>query len=214
MTKLALTIPQFGNIPNFPDLGKKGSGLENVTTLGGITSSLLDIVFMISAFLAFFWFVWGAFQYIFAGGNQESLTKAKARMTWSVVGLLIVAAAFLISQFAGEILKPRNPPPISLVPTVYAAVDIGEQYDFGHIKTLGQGVQLLVKPAFALATVAVIAYFMIAAIKLLSPGANKDTLTESRRMMTHGIAGFILLMLAFLIFNLVFQAFGIPFSLF
>lgn len=111
MNELALNIPEFGNIPDFPKI-TPGAGSISNQSLGGIISGLAEIALMLSAFLAFIWFVWGAFQYIFAGGDKEKLSKAKSRITWSVVGLLLVATAFMISQFAAAILQPRNPPPI------------------------------------------------------------------------------------------------------
>lgn len=74
--------------------------------LGDILSGLFEIAIFLAAFLAFFWFVWGAFQYIFAGGNKENLAKARARITWAIVGLIITLLAFLIAQFTQQILLP------------------------------------------------------------------------------------------------------------
>ena len=82
------------------------------TNLGGVVSGLLEITFMMAFFLSFIWLVWGAFQYIFAGGNKESLGKARQRITWAIAGLLLVSIAFLVAQFAVEILQPKQPPPI------------------------------------------------------------------------------------------------------
>ena len=74
--------------------------------IGDILTGLFEIVVLLAAFLAFIWFVWGAFQYIFAGGNKESLAKARARITWAIVGLIITLLAFLVAQFAQQILLP------------------------------------------------------------------------------------------------------------
>ena len=113
MNKLALNVPQFGNIPDFPGLQTGPGRAIPDSTLGGILTGFFDIAFTLCAFLAFIWFVWGAFQYIFAGGDKEKLAKAKSRLTWAVAGLIIVALAFMISQFAAGILQPKTPPPIS-----------------------------------------------------------------------------------------------------
>ncbi|MBI4036545.1 hypothetical protein HY386_01530 [Candidatus Daviesbacteria bacterium] len=80
--------------------------------LGSFISGLYEIVFYLAIFLAFFWLVWGAFQYIVAGGNKENLAKASARITWAIVGLLLVAVAFLIAQFVGQVLQPKISTPI------------------------------------------------------------------------------------------------------
>lgn len=103
MTKLALTFPG-GQVITDPQ--------SKFTDLAGLISGLLEIVFFLAAFLAFFWLVWGAFQYIFAGGNKEKLAEARGRITWAIVGLVLVAVAFLVAQWAGQILKPRFGVPI------------------------------------------------------------------------------------------------------
>lgn len=90
----------------------KDSGLKDLkfkfegAKLGDVLSGLLDIVFFIAIFLAFYWLVWGAFQYIMARGNKEELAKARARITWAIIGLLVVIVAYLIATYAAEIFPP------------------------------------------------------------------------------------------------------------
>lgn len=95
-----------------PNFGIPGFKFGPTSTLGDIISGFFQIAFFLAGFLAFFWFVWGAFQYIFAGGDKEKLGKARSRITWAIVGLIIVALAFTISQFAQQILKPRGGTPL------------------------------------------------------------------------------------------------------
>lgn len=80
-----------------------------------------------------------------------------------------------------------------------SGVAIGQEYAFGWITNLGQGVNLLVVPAFSIATLSVVIYFLIGAFKWLSSGGDKEALEGARRMITHSIIGFIILMFAFLI---------------
>ena len=77
------------------------------TKFGTVFSDLFLIVFYLSAFLAFFWFVWGAFQYILAGGDKEHIASARKRMTWAIVGLIFILLSFTIAKFVFEILKPN-----------------------------------------------------------------------------------------------------------
>lgn len=83
------------------------------------------------------------------------------------------------------------------------SVNIGEQYAFGWIENLGQGISLLVAPAFSIATLSVVIYFLFAAFKLLTAGDDKEAVASARGMITHAIVGFIILMFAFLIFQFV-----------
>jgi len=80
----------------------------NITDLGGFLSGLLNITFYIATFLAFYFLIWGAFQYILAGGKKEELAKARARISWALIGLIIVFAAYLIAKFASEIFPPSK----------------------------------------------------------------------------------------------------------
>ncbi len=102
--KIALTLPGTGNtIPQPSELTAKG-----FVNLASILSPLLNIVFYIAAFLAFYWLVWGAFQYILAQGKKEELAKAKARITWALVGLLFIFLAYILAKFASEIFYPTK----------------------------------------------------------------------------------------------------------
>ena len=66
MNKLALELPMVGRIDNPPGLVFSG----DKANLGAVLSSLLNITFYITVFLAFYFLVWGAFQYIMAQGNK------------------------------------------------------------------------------------------------------------------------------------------------
>lgn len=102
MTKLALKLPEFGQIDNPPGLIFSG----DKANLGAVLTSLLNIVFYIAAFLAFYWLVWGAFAYLMASGQKENLAKARAKITWALVGLLVVFMAYFIARFAAEVFTP------------------------------------------------------------------------------------------------------------
>jgi len=97
MKELALSLPG-GNTIDSP--------VKNITDLGGFISGLLNIAFYIAAFLSFYFLVWGAFAYLMAQGEKENLAKARARITYAIIGLMVVLLSFFIAQFAGEIFTP------------------------------------------------------------------------------------------------------------
>lgn len=90
----------------------KDSGLKALkfkfegATLAVVLSGLLNIAFYIGAFMAFYWLFWGGFQYILSSGNKENLAKARARITWALVGLMVILTAYLITTFASQLLPP------------------------------------------------------------------------------------------------------------
>lgn len=93
------------------DSGLPGFKFENAK-LGTVLTDLFSIVITLAFFLAFFWLVWGAFQYMSAGGNKEGLAKARARITWAIVGLILITAAFFVAQFAQQIILPKGGTPL------------------------------------------------------------------------------------------------------
>lgn len=102
MKYLSLTLPGFSPIP-----GPSGLNPQFVD-LGSMLTPLLNVAFYAAAFLAFYYLVWGAFLYITAQGNKENLAKARARITWAIIGLMVVLLAYFIAKFAAEIFPPTS----------------------------------------------------------------------------------------------------------
>lgn len=87
----------------------KDTGVPNFSNsnanLGALISGFLNIALYLGAFMSFYWLVWGAFQYILASGKKEELAKARSKITWALIGLVVIFSAFFIAKFAGEIFK-------------------------------------------------------------------------------------------------------------
>lgn len=104
MKLLSLTLPgQKEPLPT-PENLKPGISSD----LGSLLSGLLDIVFYLAVFLAFYWLVWGAFQYMLASGKKEELAKARLRITWAIIGLIVTLLAYFIARFGAEIFPPTR----------------------------------------------------------------------------------------------------------
>ncbi|MCL4397865.1 pilin [Patescibacteria group bacterium] len=75
-----------------------------------LISGALFIVFVLSLIFL----VWGGIMWITSGGNKEGAAKAKATITYALVGLIIAILAFLalniIGQFFGVNLLGDQPP--------------------------------------------------------------------------------------------------------
>ncbi len=80
--------------------------------LGDLLTGFYNLAFYLAMALSFIWLVWGVFEYLLAAGDKQKLASARARITWALVGLLIVAIAFAIAKFAEEILQPRGGSPL------------------------------------------------------------------------------------------------------
>ena len=101
--QLALKLPGENIIDN-PVINKD----VQITNLAGLITPILNIMFYIAVFLAFYYLVWGAIQYIMAQGKKENLAKARARITWALIGLFVRLLAFFITKFVAEIFKPKG----------------------------------------------------------------------------------------------------------
>lgn len=98
--KLALTLP--GGSGGFA-ISPPPHFNNQLKDLGSVFSGVANIAFLIAGFLLVFWFSWGVFEYLFAGGDKAGLEKARKRITWAIVGFFITMLAFAISQFAQQI---------------------------------------------------------------------------------------------------------------
>lgn len=93
--------PSGGGIPRIP-------GAQDFTSLASIVSGIVNIVSFIAIFLTFYFLVWGAWSYIFAGGEKEALGKARERIKWALIGLLVLLMAYTIATYAGEIFPSKG----------------------------------------------------------------------------------------------------------
>jgi hypothetical protein len=77
------------------------------TGAGGITlflNNLLNIIYSLIVFIFLFMLVFSAFQWMTAGGDKEAVAKARSRITNAIIGLVILALAFFITRFIGQLL--------------------------------------------------------------------------------------------------------------
>lgn len=93
-------------------------------------------------------------------------------------------------------------------------IDIADFYGFRDIRTLGEGVQRLTGPTFAIATASVVIYFLVGGVKYLLSGGDKTQVEGAQKMITHAIVGFVILLFAYLVLQFIPQAFGIKLELF
>ena len=66
--------------------------------INGVIGGLVQLVYAIAGITFFFMFIFGGIRYITAGGDEKAAMAARATLTQAVIGLVIVVAAFLITQ--------------------------------------------------------------------------------------------------------------------
>ena len=94
--KLAQDIQNtFGTIERPPELGNVPEGEAGVNFL---LDNIVGLFFAAGTIAFVLMFVWGAVQMILSGGDKEAIAKARARITWAIVGTTLMALSYFIFQ--------------------------------------------------------------------------------------------------------------------
>lgn len=93
--------------------GQQFEGLGNIT-ISSLVASLIGLVLVAGALLAFFLLVFGGIEWLSSGGDAEKTKSAKKKITNALIGLLILFAIWALFSLLGlffgiEILNLRIP---------------------------------------------------------------------------------------------------------
>lgn len=90
------TIPLPGAIANIP-------GLTGAAKLSSFLSTGIILLFLFGGTAFVFMIVFAAIRWITSGGDKEAVASARKRITWAIVGLILLSLAFLIIGLIGSI---------------------------------------------------------------------------------------------------------------
>ena len=82
--------------------GEKLGG--NTTTLSTIANPLINDILIISGLVAFGTILVAGFSFIAASGDKAKTAQAAQALTYGIIGLVVVVAAFLITRIMGSLL--------------------------------------------------------------------------------------------------------------
>lgn len=85
--------PKVGDVINGEDIG----------TLALFISNGVKLIFVIGGLAFFFMLLWGAFEYITAGGEKEKVGSATKRMTNALIGMVILLSSYVIFKLVNTI---------------------------------------------------------------------------------------------------------------
>jgi len=80
------------------------SGVGYNTLLNRILSGVL----IVAAAIAVFYLIYGGLTYITAGGDAEKATKGRTVLVNAIIGIVIIALAYLIVVWVNSIIKSGN----------------------------------------------------------------------------------------------------------
>lgn len=82
----------------------KPGNIPGDMSLGKLIANALQIMYIIGALGVLVFIVWGALDWIMAGGDKEKLAAARKKIINSIVGLFLLALSGFIISLIGEIV--------------------------------------------------------------------------------------------------------------
>jgi hypothetical protein len=78
-------------------LYERGSGdVATIKCLEPLLANVISAIVSLAGLMLFIMLVIGGYNFLFAGGDQKKLEKARGTLTHAVVGLIIIVLAYLI----------------------------------------------------------------------------------------------------------------------
>lgn len=71
--------------------------------ISSVLSNIINLLFAAAAITTLFMIIFSAFQWITSGGEKENVAKARGRLTWAIIGLVLLSLAFLLMRVLGSI---------------------------------------------------------------------------------------------------------------
>ena len=94
-------LPGPDDAPELAGLAGKGFSEENL--VGKLVSDIIPIILGLAGFLTVIFIVISGIQFITSSGNPEAAAAARARLTFALVGFIIIILAFAITQLVDTI---------------------------------------------------------------------------------------------------------------
>ena len=86
------------NFDNFFFLRPFGGG-DDATNLSAVFGSIVGLVLLVAAIVAFFYLIVSGFQYMTAGGEAEKATKARQGIINAIIGIIVILVSYIIITY-------------------------------------------------------------------------------------------------------------------
>lgn len=85
------------------DFGKGGT-TAGTTIVGKLLSNIFTAMIIVGAIILVIMIIWSGIAIITSGDNKEKLQGAQKRLTWAIVGFVVLVCVFAIARFVGRFL--------------------------------------------------------------------------------------------------------------
>ncbi len=85
------------------------SQIKSLTDKGGsagissVLSSIIELIVVAGVIASIFMVTLGAFQWITSGGDKEKVSQARSRITYAIIGVILLSIMFVILNVLGGI---------------------------------------------------------------------------------------------------------------
>lgn len=102
---ITATLPSHAAIVNpvTGDLGNDATKAASGVTFVDYFTTIWNSFTILGAIAVLIMFLWGALEWITAGGDSSKIEKARNRITQSMLGLLVLVSAFVIIGFVSQL---------------------------------------------------------------------------------------------------------------
>ena len=78
------------------------NGVHEIKDLVDIVENIFNLAIRLAGILAFIMLILGGFKYLTSGGDPKATESARKTLTYAVLGLVLVIAAWFILKFLSE----------------------------------------------------------------------------------------------------------------
>lgn len=90
----------FGTIDPPKEIPAAWRGKDGINFL---LDNVIGLFFAAGALAFIIMFIWGAVQMILSGGDKEAISKARAKITWAIIGITLMSLSYFIFQLLEDI---------------------------------------------------------------------------------------------------------------
>jgi len=96
-------FPWLDNLLNYARAVETSGEVEGFSTPGAIISSAWPFIFGIAGLILFAMLLWGSMEIMFGAATPKSAESGKTRITYAIIGFIIIFMVFWIGQIIQQI---------------------------------------------------------------------------------------------------------------
>ena len=101
--QLALTLPGFNGSPSIT-ISPPNTVACGTSSCTNVTTGLINLMFLIAIILCLAYLLWGGIDWISSGGDKTKFSKARLKLIYAIIGLIVVFFAYPLVNFIGALL--------------------------------------------------------------------------------------------------------------